>query len=282
MSLLTVRQIQDLPAILRGSFHEILGQIIEINEKENIMNEEQMTFFKPHTKIRTSHDLVDALIDANVTQSFLRRCFTKAGLLGLLEGLGLEYNEFLVSSHIPKPAVTPKPAVVIMKPVVIMRSNENPVVKQPSGKSLTLSHQSFLMKSLGDDYKRVQAILYEQKIITPQQKQGFKPFFIHSASDLVRAALKAGVNQGQMWEALVLANLGGIAEEAFHVAPIKQSESMESDDGKCKICFENSVEVVIAECKHAAMCHRCASLCPTCPICRKAFSQGALIKIFLS
>jgi len=52
----------------------------------------------------------------------------------------------------------------------------------------------------------------------------------------------------------------------------------EEDTDTCKICFEKTIDSVILECGHSAICMECSKGLRTCPICRQPILR--IVKVF--
>ena len=57
-------------------------------------------------------------------------------------------------------------------------------------------------------------------------------------------------------------------------------EKTESDENMCKICYENTMDVLLYPCGHVVICAGCAQKLSDCPVCRKAITD--IVKIFKS
>ncbi|KAJ0242836.1 hypothetical protein HA466_0201040 [Hirschfeldia incana] len=53
----------------------------------------------------------------------------------------------------------------------------------------------------------------------------------------------------------------------------EQKDSSQQEKNLCKVCFEDSVNVLLLPCKHLVLCSACSNKCNQCPICRELIKR---------
>mmetsp|Transcript_38603 Transcript_38603/g.86825 ORF Transcript_38603/g.86825 Transcript_38603/m.86825 type:complete len:495 (+) Transcript_38603:104-1588(+) len=62
-------------------------------------------------------------------------------------------------------------------------------------------------------------------------------------------------------------------------APVSRG-AVAGDQEKCKVCFDNPLEVVLIPCGHMILCLYCASIVSDCPVCRQGIAD--VVKVYKS
>ena len=95
------------------------------------------------------------------------------------------------------------------------------------------------------------------------EKQGFERKTLETMSEDLIAPLCAMIQKQLQW-----ANQLEVATQKL--AREKTAQEDELAKAKCKICYENDMDVVFGPCNHMLCCANCAEKLKICPICRKS------------